>query len=360
MANDPTVRHGRLPPGYFFVPKGNVFLTGTCRKQTQAGHQTVYLVVNPKATPIGIAVPLAIHQAVQQRERATRATRAAHVDRRDRALKTSFGQAIRHEFPHLPPGVLPRVLASSLQKGAGKVGRTAQLGPRDKAHKAVRAHIRHCHTDYEQLLRGAPRGGRAGEKARRAARKKIQSQVNTLAATWMGRPPPTMSSLRQPVPSSSSSSSPGKGKSSAASQASVTAKPKQPRALKVAKKPALVPRRNRVLASTSTTSTSNLLRATRASHLLKPFELIDLTMESSDDDDDDHDSEDATGQDGTDEDDEYDDNDDPFEPDNWGAQPSTRREFSKRHASNEAGRRLSQYFHGASRTRGSGARLGTT
>lgn len=182
MADEPTVKRGRIRPGYTLVLKGNVYITANCRKQSQAANQTVYLVVNAKDKQIGIAVPLEIHKEVKQKEAETRATRAANVDRRDNAIKKDFEQVILQEFPRLPREDLPKILDQALKKRAGKVGRTGQLSERKKAHLAVRAHIRHCHTRYEELLKGTRR--QKGQKAKRRAREMVQGQVNELALIW--------------------------------------------------------------------------------------------------------------------------------------------------------------------------------
>lgn len=186
MANEPTVKRARLPRGYSLVLKGNVYITGNCRKQTQAASQPVYLVVNAKEKQIGIAVPTAIYEEVKQKEIETRTARATVVDRRDKAIKNDFEQVLRREFPGLPATDLRRILNKALEKGAGKVGRTGQLTERQKAQLAVRAHIRHCHTSYDEILRGAVR---KGSRSKNLARKTVQRQVDELAASWaQGRP----------------------------------------------------------------------------------------------------------------------------------------------------------------------------
>lgn len=181
MANEPAVTRSRVPRGYSLVPKGNVYVTGNCRKQTQAADRTVFLVVNTKEKQIGIAVPTEIYEDVKQKEAETRATRAANVDRRDNSIKNEFKKVILTEFPSLPLEDLPKILEKALKKRAGKVGRTGQLSERRKAKLAVRAHIRHCHTQYDNLLRGADK---KGVKAKNLARKTVQSQVDEVAARW--------------------------------------------------------------------------------------------------------------------------------------------------------------------------------
>ena len=57
-----------MPKGYRFVPKGNVYITKNCRKNTQAANKTVYVVVESLNTKrvktLGIRVPADIYGEV--------------------------------------------------------------------------------------------------------------------------------------------------------------------------------------------------------------------------------------------------------------------------------------------------------
>lgn len=179
MPTEPTVTVRSIPQGYAFVPKGNVFITGNCRKSTQAAHQKVYLVVSPGSDkkPLGIAVPEVIHDDVRARETETRDQRAAAVDKRDAGIKTEFEKAVQEEYPRIPADALSQVLKTALEKRKGKVGRTGTLDIELKARLAVRAHIRHCHTLYEAHLRG--RTMTKGE-----ARDAVTEEVAKVARAW--------------------------------------------------------------------------------------------------------------------------------------------------------------------------------
>lgn len=182
MTNEPTVTLRSLPAGYSFVPKGNVYITGNCRRQAQKARETVYLVVNSKQNQIGLAVPREIHDHVRRMEVETREDRAKNVERKDASLEKEFDKVIRQEFPHIPAASLPQVLNHALKKGKGKVGRTSTLDMRQKAYLAVRAHIRHCHTSYDQLMR-APGGSLPKHEAREA----VTNQVNSISRSWGGK-----------------------------------------------------------------------------------------------------------------------------------------------------------------------------
>lgn len=176
MAVELAVGLRSLPRGYSFVHKGNVYITSNCRKQTQAANETVYIVQGHGNKQLGIAVPTPILRQVRQDEADTRDTRAANVQKRDQSIHDDFEAVTRREFPLMPPESLPMVLHMALQKRKGKVGRTGTLSSRDKAHLAVRAHIRHSETPYEQLMESG--------MSREQARDMVAPQVDTIAQSW--------------------------------------------------------------------------------------------------------------------------------------------------------------------------------
>ncbi|KAI3401772.1 hypothetical protein diail_8150 [Diaporthe ilicicola] len=167
---------GSLPTGYAFVPKGNVYVTGNCRKSTQASGRAVYVVVNGKNQQIGLGVPIEIYSQVQLRERSTRADRAANVVKRDDGIAKAFQKEIVRLFPRIPPDSVQNVLKIALQKGKGKVGRTGTISVPRKARLAVQAHVRHCETDYDALLR---RG-----VAREEARQQVEAKAREVCRAW--------------------------------------------------------------------------------------------------------------------------------------------------------------------------------
>lgn len=176
--SEPKVPKGSLPFGYSFVPKGNVYITSNCRKLTQAGGSSVYIVVDAKNQQIGLGVPTEIYVGVQLKEMESRAERAANVLKRDEGIAKGFQKEIMHLFPQIPPKALHNVLKIALQKGKGKVGRTGKLDIQHKAHLAVWAHIRHCETDYDALLRNGV--------AREEARKQVEARMREVRKAWGG------------------------------------------------------------------------------------------------------------------------------------------------------------------------------
>lgn len=176
--DEPSVTRASLPKGYSFVSKGNVFITGNCRRHTQAASRIVYAVFKDgdKKQRIGIGVPTNIYLQVQLDERNTRAGRASNVLRRDKNIAKEFEKAIMKGFPRIPASDMSGVLGKALEKGRGKVGRTSTLDISKKVTLAVRAYIRHHHTNYDTLLRGG--------MERDEARREVTAEVRSIDKAW--------------------------------------------------------------------------------------------------------------------------------------------------------------------------------
>lgn len=56
------------------------------------------------------------------------------------------------------------VLRHAFQKGSGRVGRTARIEDEEKVRLAVEAHIRHLHTEYDELLDAGMMKSKARER----------------------------------------------------------------------------------------------------------------------------------------------------------------------------------------------------
>lgn len=179
---EPSVRASDpLPKGYRFVPKGNTYITKHCRQQTHEARRTLYVVLGDGASskPAGLRCPAHIYRAVLDRHRATARQRAAAVRERDAAREGCFGSAVTELFPDIPPGEVPRIVEHALEKHSRRVGRARAVGLEERAALAVRAHIRHVHTDYERLLRQGV--------DRLEAREQVWDRVNEMARRWGGR-----------------------------------------------------------------------------------------------------------------------------------------------------------------------------
>lgn len=176
---EPVVRTGTpMPEGYVFVPKGNVYTTAQCRKQTQAADRIVYVVLDKNKRTVGLRVPAFVRDTVAGLEAATREDRASAVQKHDASLELKFRRAVKKLFPDAPDGAVPKVVARAMEKGSGRVGRTSKIDVEQRAKMAVVAHIRHCHTDYDKQLR---QGG-----SRWDVRDEIREQVNEVLDSWRG------------------------------------------------------------------------------------------------------------------------------------------------------------------------------
>lgn len=171
--------HDSMPKGYVFVPKGNVYITKNCRKKTHEADKTLYVVVDKRNKPIGLRCPADIYSAVMSQNKATATQRAEAVQKRDAAMEENFEDAIVKLFPKIPKTEIPQIIKHSLKKHSRRVGRTSKVALQDRVKLAVRAHIRHVHTDYDQLLKQGV--------SRTVAREKVWDKLNEVARQWGGR-----------------------------------------------------------------------------------------------------------------------------------------------------------------------------
>ena len=167
-----------MPKGYGFLKKGNAYRTGLCRRLTHAEGKTLF-VVTQKRTPIGLRAPKSILGKVFQEDHATRDSRRAAVERRDEATQDEFRDAILAQYPRIPADSAAAVLRHTLRKRSGRVGRTGTLALEAKARLAVAAHVRHCHTGYDEFFK------REGV-SRDEAREKVQDDVVRVLREWGG------------------------------------------------------------------------------------------------------------------------------------------------------------------------------
>jgi len=169
-----------------FLPSGDAAVT---RRATKYSRMKVVVVEwsrrRKRYERQGIlATTEAIERAEQECEadaeqRAMRQERAA--ERRaveDREYITVFARALREQYPGCPAGAETRIAEHACTKYSGRVGRTAAAKEldADAIRLAVIAHIRHEHTNYDELL------GRFGD--RRTARDAIRDRVAVILRRW--------------------------------------------------------------------------------------------------------------------------------------------------------------------------------
>jgi hypothetical protein len=111
--------------------------------------------------------------------RARRQKRAA--ERRvvlDQDFVADFARAIREQYPKCPAGSETKIAEHACRKYSGRVGRStaAKEFSEEAIRLAVAAHIRHCHTDYDELL------DRYAD--RQMARREVRDQVSAILEDW--------------------------------------------------------------------------------------------------------------------------------------------------------------------------------
>jgi len=131
-----------------------------------------------------LAEPEAIERAlaeseVDSDERAKRREReAVRRESLDRMYVAEFAQAIREQFPGIPSGADIKIAEHACLKHSGRVGRSAaakSFEP-DAVFLAVRAHVRHAYTDYDDLL--------FKYDDRQLARDRVREKIETFLNEW--------------------------------------------------------------------------------------------------------------------------------------------------------------------------------
>jgi hypothetical protein len=169
-----------------YLPRGDTALT---RRATR--HSTLRAVVlewsrsRKRYERQGILVePQALATAEQEclsdaevRER-RRAEAAVHRERYDRRYVEAFARAVRERYPSCPAEADTEIAQHACQKYSGRVGRSAAAKDLEPAaiELAVRAHVRHRHTRYDEYLMA----GWDRSQARAAIRPDIETQL----AAW--------------------------------------------------------------------------------------------------------------------------------------------------------------------------------
>ncbi len=112
---------------------------------------------------------------VRQRRRAREAERREVLDQE---FIATFAQHILQFFPGCPAETAEKIAGHACLKHSGRVGRSAAAKEFEyqAITLAVRAHIRHCHTRYDDLLsRGYERSD---------ARELVKPEVDQILAVW--------------------------------------------------------------------------------------------------------------------------------------------------------------------------------
>ena len=98
----------------------------------------------------------------------------------DRKYMAEFAQAIREQFPRIPAGADIKIAEHACLKYSGRVGRSAaaKTFEPDAVFLAVRAHVRHTYTDYDESA--------VQFDDRRFARETVKEKIETVLEEWRG------------------------------------------------------------------------------------------------------------------------------------------------------------------------------
>ncbi|KAJ9649253.1 pre-rRNA processing protein [Coniosporium tulheliwenetii] len=144
--------------GYTFVAKGNVYITRHCRTRTKELGKTVFVIADSKGQRLGL-----------------------RLDKKDTKGRNEATAALVRLFPKVPPDAAEATVKHAFEKRSRRVGRKMVVSLDDRVTRAVIAHIRHCYTPYDAMLRkGVPR---------EQARLRVQADVHRLLRAWKGLPP---------------------------------------------------------------------------------------------------------------------------------------------------------------------------
>lgn len=116
--------------------------------------------------------------ADEEARKRTRERNAARRAELDKEYVARFAEGIRKAYPSCPPGREQTIAEFACLKYSGRVGRSAAAKQLDEdaIRLAVVAHVRHCETQYENLLaRGVERD---------IARFEVQGKIDNVLISW--------------------------------------------------------------------------------------------------------------------------------------------------------------------------------
>jgi hypothetical protein len=145
-----------------FLPRGDAAITRRSTKYSKLWAVVVEWSRSRKhyerqgilAEPAAIERALAESEADSEERERRREREAVRRESLDRKYVAEFAQAIREQFPDIPSGADIKIAEHACLKHSGRVGRSAaakSFEP-DAVFLAVRAHVRHAYTDYDELL----------------------------------------------------------------------------------------------------------------------------------------------------------------------------------------------------------------
>lgn len=171
-----------------FLPSGDAALTRRSRKHSPLSavvlkwskarkrYERQGLLVSEQALETAEQECLADAE-VRKRQRA-RAARKREV--LDQQFVAEFAAMIRAHYPACPPRREVEIAEHACRKYSGRIGRgqAARNGDSESVRLAVRAHVRHAETHYDELL--------GSGIARAEARRAVEAEIERTLQAWEG------------------------------------------------------------------------------------------------------------------------------------------------------------------------------
>lgn len=169
-----------------YLPRGDMALTHRSRKYSNLSAVVVrFSRSRGRYERQGLLVESAALERAQEeclddkeRRRIARDKASLVRERADRQYVVQFADRIRSRYPGCPADEAEAIAKHACEKYSGRVGRSSAAKAFDAAaiDLAVRAHVRHTHTDYDRLLsRGRERMG---------ARSVVRGKVTEIMERW--------------------------------------------------------------------------------------------------------------------------------------------------------------------------------
>ncbi len=146
----------------FFLASGDAALTRRSRKYSALSAVVLrFSKARKRYERQGLLVELSALERAQkeclgdeEQRRLARERAAVARDRADEQYVARFEEHIRTSYPSCPQEEAASIANHACEKHSGRVGRSAaaKLFDTDMIDLAVRAHVRHSHTDYDRLL----------------------------------------------------------------------------------------------------------------------------------------------------------------------------------------------------------------
>jgi hypothetical protein len=172
-----------------FIPRGDAALTRRSRKYSTLSAVVVRFSPSRKRYERqGLLVePGALERAEEEclsddeRRRIAREKAALVREQADHQYVAQFTDAIRLRYPDCPASEAEAIAKHACAKYSGRVGRSAAAKSFDATaiDLAVKAHVRHAHTEYDQLM---SRGWERSE-----ARSEVSDRVAEIVERWSRR-----------------------------------------------------------------------------------------------------------------------------------------------------------------------------